>query len=496
MRASRRPRWLGRSVIAIGLFALLLCSSFAGAADPAPVSPEASWQWYSVILDGRKIGQMSSRRQLTAAGVNTEQHLRLNLQRDGQALQILSEQSTLESPAGEPLGFRNLLQMGGSRSESVASIVDDVAVVRWRGPVERVERVAWPAGALLTEGLRLAALRHGSDTGVRYTLLNFDLDALRAVAVETQVLGVHEIEVAGQSEQTLALRQTMHVDSSDVASDVWVSAEDFAVRRMRLPMLGVKLDILACDQACADAPDQPTDILAATSVAAPRALTARERQRPLRYRMRFEGRDPLAIPLPGQRHEVHAGRLQVIVSPGGDSDQPPTAADLAPNRWLQSDHQRLIALAEELAGGAESAAGRMQRLELGVSRHLVTKSLRIGYASALEAAELAEGDCTEHALLLAALGRAQGIPTRVASGLAYVTTFGNRHAVFVPHAWVYAWVDGRWQGYDAALPSFGSGHLALDVGDGDPFGFFAGLDLLGRLHIDAIDPVRSERSSR
>ena len=41
-------------------------------------------------------------------------------------------------------------------------------------------------------------------------------------------------------------------------------------------------------------------------------------------------------------------------------------------------------------------------------------------ATAAEVARSREGDCTEHAVLLAALARARGIPARVAMGLVYV----------------------------------------------------------------------------
>jgi hypothetical protein len=55
--------------------------------------------------------------------------------------------------------------------------------------------------------------------------------------------------------------------------------------------------------------------------------------------------------------------------------------------------------------------------------------------------------------------------------------------VFVPHAWAQAFVDGRWRSFDAALAGFDAGHIALAIGDGDPWRFYAGLDLLGRIEL-------------
>ena len=49
--------------------------------------------------------------------------------------------------------------------------------------------------------------------------------------------------------------------------------------------------------------------------------------------------------------------------------------------------------------------------------------------------------------------------------------------------------DGRWRSFDAALPGFDAGHIALAVGDGDPWKFYAGLDLLGRIELRKAEAV-------
>jgi hypothetical protein len=131
----------------------------------------------------------------------------------------------------------------------------------------------------------------------------------------------------------------------------------------------------------------------------------------------------------------------------------------------------------------------MLALQEFVRRYIRTKDLNVGYASALEVAKNPEGDCTEHAVLLAALGRALDIPTRVVDGLAYVDRYAGKDRVFVPHAWAQAWVDGHWRSFDAALPGFDAGHIALSAGDGDPWRFFSGMDTLGRMRIDAVAPI-------
>ena len=108
------------------------------------------------------------------------------------------------------------------------------------------------------------------------------------------------------------------------------------------------------------------------------------------------------------------------------------------------------------------------------------------YLSAREAFDARGGDCTEFALLLAALGRARGIPTRVVAGVAYGSRFvGARHA-FGPHLWVQAWTGERWESFDAALSGFDSTHIALALGDGAPEDYSRVTELIRNLRIDAM----------
>ena len=92
------------------------------------------------------------------------------------------------------------------------------------------------------------------------------------------------------------------------------------------------------------------------------------------------------------------------------------------------------------------------------------------------------------------MGRAVGIPTRVVSGLAYAPESFEQKDIFVPHAWMQAFVGGRWQSFDAALGRFDSGHIALAITDNDPSSSFVGATLLGNVAIEAIDVVPGEAS--
>ena len=128
----------------------------------------------------------------------------------------------------------------------------------------------------------------------------------------------------------------------------------------------------------------------------------------------------------------------------------------------------------------------MRRLADFVRHHMGTQIDMLGYGTALQALRTRRGDCTEFAVLLAALGRASGIPTRIAIGRVYARRFEEYRHVFVPHAWVQAWTGSGWQSFDAAIGDFDSTHLAFAVSyDGDPANHFAGITLSRALTLEA-----------
>lgn len=72
-----------------------------------------------------------------------------------------------------------------------------------------------------------------------------------------------------------------------------------------------------------------------------------------------------------------------------------------------------------------------------------------GFEFASEVARDREGDCTEYAMLTAALARAAGVPARVALGVVLISE-GNDNGAF-GHAWAEVREGDRWVVADAAL---------------------------------------------
>lgn len=167
---------------------------------------------------------------------------------------------------------------------------------------------------------------------------------------------------------------------------------------------------------------------------------------------------------------------------------------LGETSYLQSKDARVQEHANKAAMGSIDPGTIATRMEKYVQTELKKKNFSTALASAAEVAKSMEGDCTEHACLLAAMLRAKQIPSRVAVGLVYAEKLG----AFGGHMWTEAFIAGKWIPLDGTLGLGGSGpgHIKLadsDLSDDGPAPVTAFLPLLNVLGSLKIEVVKVER---
>jgi hypothetical protein len=187
------------------------------------------------------------------------------------------------------------------------------------------------------------------------------------------------------------------------------------------------------------------------------------------YKVTIEGKAADAIP---------AGPTQLIkplsdteieltvksIKPGEKGDQPkPGPEYLASTRFLDLEDPNVRKLAEEGAAGKSDPVEVAVALEKFVSKRLTDKNFSTALATASEVARDLAGDCTEHAVLLAALLRANKIPSRVVIGFVYADSLQGLGG----HMWTEAFLNGQWVPLDATLGRGGIGGGHIKVADAD-----------------------------
>lgn len=119
-----------------------------------------------------------------------------------------------------------------------------------------------------------------------------------------------------------------------------------------------------------------------------------------------------------------------------------------------ADHHRLPSFvidseAKSVTGIAATLSGTptVDDLTDFVFEHIDNKTYSRGFDLAARVAETGAGDCTEHAVLLAALARHFEYPARVTLGVVLIDQHTGVSAY--GHAWTEIFVDGGWQVADA-----------------------------------------------
>ena len=155
--------------------------------------------------------------------------------------------------------------------------------------------------------------------------------------------------------------------------------------------------------------------------------------------------------------------------------------------WMPLQDSRLQKMAATASAGQADPRGACQRLVIFVHSKMQHSPFSTSLSPADEVARTLRGDCTEHAVLLAALMRIRGIPSRVVSGLVHT----NQLLGFAGHMWVEALIDGEWIPFDSTIGFAASGATHLKLADSEmPDGMNSGislflpvLDLAGRAKI-------------
>jgi hypothetical protein len=495
--------------------AVLTLAAAALAAQSTPPTPETETlleQWFSMSLGGSPSGMVHSViRRIDEDGttrIETDVETRMTVRRLGATLEIEQHSLFVEDAEGRPIRARARTRQSGQESEvEITFFEDEIELVTTLMGRSRERYIDRPEGLLGPWALSRIGVGRGWKTGDEWTAKTFSAEAQIVTELRTIVLGPESIELPdGRVLDVIKTEDTMA--ALGVKTTNWVDREGAAVRT-RLSMTGVPMELLLCDEATARAAAQgseapPPDMLTASMVVAhefvpyPRAADGAV----LTVRTLEAGDDlPLADGA-GQRVGARAedgSRVVTIrreVPPANRSPDGPSqeqidaelAAALADNTMIQCDEPEIRKIASQVAGDEQDPWRTAQVFERWVFDNITEKNFDVGFASALEVCRDRSGDCSEHAVLLAALCRARGIPCRVVMGVLYVG------GIWAGHAWNEVFVDGRWyaldgtQGYGSADP-LRLAVVSMTMADDAGMGEFVGLiGTLGNIAI-TVDSV-------
>ncbi len=460
----RGSRFLVAAVVSAGIMAPIHTRA-------APINPHDppqgrfSDEWSEVYLAGGKVGYGHSTMAREGDLIHTSTAFQMVMGRDEQPVKIGITQFTTETLAGVPLAFGSDADMSLMKSSTKGTVKDGkVTIVSSQYGMEQTKTFDYPAGAVMVWGSYREMILRGFQPGTKYSLSTYAPELrLDGPVSAITLLGDWE-PIRLRDREVKAQKATVTLESPIGAFEMvsWIDADGLPLRA-KIPMPGLgDIEMLAADQATALADFVPPEFFNTSVVPAKRKIDRAKASR-IRYRITAKTPgtpvgDPPTTGMQSVTAKSEAGVELVVTrlahqasSKGGDVAKPDLSEYLESNLMINTADEKLIALAKEAAGGETEPFKLGDRLRRFVTDYVHVKNLNIGFATASEVARTREGDCSEHGLLLAALGRINGLPSRVVVGLAYVPVFGRQDDIFGYHLWTQFYIDGRWIDFDSAL---------------------------------------------
>ncbi len=149
------------------------------------------------------------------------------------------------------------------------------------------------------------------------------------------------------------------------------------------------------------------------------------------------------------------------------------------SRYIQADDPLIQKTAADITGSIQDPAKQVRLLSEFVFNTLEKRPV-LGLPDALTSLQARKGDCNEHAALFAALARASGIPTQIATG---VTMHRNK---FYYHAWNEVCLNGIWYSLDTTTNQIPADIMHIRFGLGDMDQQLKIGSLIGKLRIEVL----------
>ena len=469
-----------QTLIRAALLVILPAAGAHAAFDPNnPPQGLFDDSYYAVELQGQKCGYARIAARREGDVIRTLNFTSIKIKRGPTPIEIIVKNVHLETLDGRALGFESE-QYTGMMTVKQEGIIRDgkLTLTSTQGGQVTTQTYDWNPDALLAWGSYLFMHRRGLHVGDRFELLTYDASVRPDAPIKTQmtVLAREPVELLGSKVEAFRVDTTLDL-GMQLTSTSWLR-EDGVPLISTMELAFLKLRMLRCPKQFAMQDLAPPELLVSTLVRADRPLDGRTAKR-IVFRLSLPpGSEPLDFPTTSMQRivarkansvdlEVRRAPLPEAASRRASSADPALVPYLASTLYLKHDDPAIRQLAEQARAGETQPSRIAANLCRFVSREITTKDLSIGFATASEVAKTRQGDCSEHAVLLAALARACGIPSRVAMGIVHVDRALGRRDVFGYHMWTQVHLAGGWYDLDSALHQIECDptHIALDVSD-------------------------------
>jgi hypothetical protein len=452
----------------------LLCSPVLAADPPGKVVLET---WDAALLNGGKAGFVHT---IVRADEKDSQklfhaitELDLTVKRFNDTARIYMQSGTVESDDGKvtSVSMKQLIAKG-QELVLTGSVEDGQLHVKVQGGPPMDKKIRWSPQVVGLYREQTLFKDKKVKPGDQFSYLHYEPLVNAVLSIKVEVKDFEDVSILGAAKQKLLRAEAIPDPIMGVqlpATSLWLD-KDMTVIRSLTQMEGMgQLEFLRTTKAIALKKGQGgPEISTRQLIYLNRAIPRNPDQ--VVYRIKLpEDKDPATSFARDDRQQIKNAEgktfelhIHSIRKPDTTNKDAKVGDEfLKSNYFINCKDEKVQELAREAVGTEKDPWRKAQKIERWVRDNMKIQNYSEAMATADHVARSLEGDCTEYAMLAAAMCRAVDVPSRTAVGLVYAVI--DRRPTLAYHMWTEVWVNGQWLALDATLGqgSVGADHLKI-----------------------------------
>ncbi len=340
-----------------------------------------------------------------------------------------------------------------------------------------------PEKLYLAAGIINAVETSGLGPGDEVVFQIFDPATMASEPVSIRVIDHEEILNMGVKKKAKKIAMMF----KGVTQLAWVGENGEVLKEKGF--LGISLEKTTRDHALFDLPVESSQDLTMV-VSVPSNVPINNAETLTRLEAEISGLPSDPIRLHGGRQSLK-GNLLIINKeslPDATTDydvtelKEPQIKFLEPTPFIESNHPKIRNLVKKIVAADDPPIKKTIKLVDWINKNIAKRPV-ISVPDALAVIENRAGDCNEHAVLLAALARAAGIPAKLEAGLVYL------NGRFYYHAWNLLYL-GKWITVDSLFGQLPADVTHIRFSSGEPGQQLDLISIIGKIKLKIIKQTK------
>jgi hypothetical protein len=488
------PLYKNKSFITTGialciLFAFLMALRIGFFKKEIPeydfISPEKGLAerdtWMKIMQQDRKIGFSRSLLSKTPDGYSLQESVFMRINTMGMIQDvtlktegILNQDLTLKSFVFEISSGRFDFRATGEIKGEILSIHTSEAGTPRRMDIPVKNK---PYLAAVIAG---AAFSGGANPGDVFTLDIFDPASMGQIPVLVKIGDKEEIVAGGEKTPAVKILVTF----KGTTQYLWIGNNGEILKEKGV--LGMSLEKTTKEDALNGLSFQASEdltktasVLSNVSIDDPGKISF--------FKAEIEGIETARLMMTGERQVFENGIITIEresllglpVNPYTKQSEKEWLYFLKPDQFIQSDNKKIKEIALKVTDPADPPLTKARKIVKWINDNIEKRPV-ISLPDALSTIQNRAGDCNEHAVLMAALSRAAGVPAKIEAGLVYL------NGRFYYHAWNLLYL-GRWISVDPLFGQIPADATHIRFSSGEPKEQLALVGIIGKVKLKVIE---------